>query len=86
MTGEPQSPAPSEASAPLLRVRDLEKVFPVKKGLMRRTVAHVRAVDGVSFDIGRGEILGLVGESGSGKSTTGRLRGRSSWKAVTCWR
>ncbi|MFA5885211.1 MAG: ABC transporter ATP-binding protein [Acidimicrobiia bacterium] len=58
---------------PLLRVRGLEKVFPVKKGLMRRTVAHVRAVDGVSFDIGKGEILGLVGESGSGKSTTGRL-------------
>ena len=58
---------------PLLRVRGLEKVFPVKKGLMRRTVAHVRAVDGVSFDVGKGEILGLVGESGSGKSTTGRL-------------
>jgi len=58
---------------PLLRVRGLEKVFPVKKGLMRRTVAQVRAVDGVSFDIAKGEILGLVGESGSGKSTTGRL-------------
>ena len=63
----------SDETPPLLRVRDLEKVFPVKKGLMRRTVAHVRAVDGVSFDIARGEILGLVGESGSGKSTTGRL-------------
>jgi oligopeptide transport system ATP-binding protein len=63
----------SDDTQPLLRVRDLTKVFPVKKGLMRRTVAQVRAVDKVSFDIGRGEILGLVGESGSGKSTTGRL-------------
>jgi ABC-type oligopeptide transport system ATPase subunit len=64
---------PADGAAPLLRVRDLEKVFPIKKGLLRRTVAHVRAVDGVSFDIARGEVLGLVGESGSGKSTTGRL-------------
>jgi peptide/nickel transport system ATP-binding protein len=59
-------------SAPLLRVRDLEKVFPVRKGLLRRTVGHVRAVDGVDFHIDEGETLGLVGESGCGKTTTAR--------------
>ncbi len=58
---------------PLLSVRNLVKRFPVKGGLLRRTVDHVHAVSGVSFDLAPGETLGLVGESGCGKSTTGRL-------------
>lgn len=57
---------------PLLDVRDLTKYFPIKKGVFKRTVGLVRAVDGVSFHIDRGETLGLVGESGCGKSTIGR--------------
>jgi oligopeptide transport system ATP-binding protein len=60
-------------SQPLLRVQDLVKRFPVKGGIFRRTVNEVHAVSGVSFDLARGETLGLVGESGCGKSTTGRL-------------
>jgi oligopeptide transport system ATP-binding protein len=58
---------------PLLRVQDLVKRFAVKGGVLRRTVGEVHAVSGVSFDLARGETLGLVGESGCGKSTTGRL-------------
>jgi peptide/nickel transport system ATP-binding protein len=57
----------------LLEVRNLKKHFPIQKGLLRRVVGHVRAVDGVSFFIREGETLGLVGESGCGKTTTGRL-------------
>ncbi|SDK03447.1 peptide/nickel transport system ATP-binding protein [Halovenus aranensis] len=55
---------------PLLSVRNLEKHFPVTEGLLRRQVDTVRAVDGISFDVHRGEAFGLVGESGCGKSTT----------------
>ncbi|HVH78453.1 MAG TPA: dipeptide ABC transporter ATP-binding protein [Stellaceae bacterium] len=59
-------------TAPLLSVKGLVKHFPVKKGILQQTVGHVRAVDGVSFEIAPGETLGLVGESGCGKSTVGK--------------
>jgi oligopeptide/dipeptide ABC transporter ATP-binding protein len=58
---------------PIMQVRNLVKNFPVRSGLLRRLAAEVHAVSGLSFDIGRGETLGLVGESGCGKSTTGRV-------------
>ncbi|HUP53885.1 MAG TPA: oligopeptide/dipeptide ABC transporter ATP-binding protein [Methylomirabilota bacterium] len=61
------------AAGPLVEVRGLVKHFPIRGGILQRTVAAVQAVDGVSFDIRRGETLGLVGESGCGKTTVGRL-------------
>jgi oligopeptide/dipeptide ABC transporter ATP-binding protein len=65
--------AKSEADAqPLLSVRDLKVHFPIRQGLLQRVVGQVQAVDGVSFEIGRGRTLALVGESGCGKTTVGK--------------
>ncbi len=59
-------------TAPLLSVKNLKKYFPVRKGVLSRVVAQVKAVDDMSFDLAPGETLGLVGESGCGKTTAGR--------------
>ena len=72
-TVAPSEVAAAPTAAPVVEVRSLVKHFPVKGGILQRTIAKVQAVDDVSFEIRRGETLGLVGESGCGKTTVGRL-------------
>src|SRR6476646_7421242 len=68
---QPQQPS-NQQSDVLMDIRGLKVYFPIRGGLVGRTVASVKAVDGVDLTVNRGEILGLVGESGCGKSTLGR--------------
>src|SRR5262245_8557446 len=67
------APAVDATDRPLVELRDLRKVFPIRGGILQRTIAEVVAVDGVNLSVRKGETLGLVGESGCGKTTVGRL-------------
>ena len=67
-----QKPVGEASNGAIVQVRDLKTYFPIRRGVLSRTVGHVKAVDGVSFDVHAGKTLGLVGESGCGKTTVGR--------------
>ena len=69
MTTTPPTPSKKDV---ILRVEELKKYFPIRRGVFQRHVGDVKAVDGISFEVYRGETLGVVGESGCGKTTTGR--------------
>ncbi len=73
IAAEPKpDPAPLQPGAPvMIKTDDLKVWFPIRRGVLRRTVGHIKAVDGVSIEVRRGETLGIVGESGSGKTTLG---------------
>ncbi|MBO6519082.1 MAG: ABC transporter ATP-binding protein [Rhodospirillales bacterium] len=73
LAAEPKGrPDPAPAGDPILTGDDVRVWFPIKRGVLRRTVGHIKAVDGISVDIRPGHTVGIVGESGSGKSTLGR--------------
>jgi oligopeptide transport system ATP-binding protein len=72
MVGNTPSSSSAASGDPLLQVIDLKTHFPIRRGFLQRVVGHVKAVDGVSFRLAKGETLGLVGESGCGKTTVGR--------------